>query len=124
MLLKLAGLILTGAAVIGTTVALPIALTNSFNDTVKIKNFFDTFNDQYKELNMFADSLDYAYNYQFDFKSKANTINSSMKTFIRNLAKSSVFKDNINKKPTVLFVKNDHLVFRNDENSKIEANQF
>ncbi len=119
-------------------IAIPIAaLAISQQSSSKISNFYNAFNDPYKELDMFSQSLQYGNKAKFsnmnnknpisnvDFLSKSDQINNSMRDLVKNLANYinslNTFK---NKNITVLFVKNDQLYWDNSEKSKSEVNQF
>ena len=123
---KIIGLSIAGLAVVTTVPALAITLSSCSSS--KVKYFYDSFNSPYKELEMFAKSLDKA-QLQFkqtnqgntktedqSFESIAKTVNDSMKDFVQKLSQTPGIKAlTENKNTTVLFVKNDTLTWNDDE---------
>ena len=120
--------ILGGATLLFTPI---IPLLTSCSKQTKISNFFNAFNDPYKELNMFATTLQYQNNVNyggdknFNFIEKSEKINSAMKKLVSELSdyinNLSIFK---NKDITVLFVKNDELRWDGSDESKNKINEF
>ena len=138
---KVIGLSIAGLTVAAAIPAIAITLT-SCGAHNKVGDFYDSFNSPYKELDMYAQTMDAvglklepatssdASTQQKDgsenlsFSQIATKINNSMRDFVQKLAATKGIQDlTQNKNTTVLFVKNDSLNFNKsfDEDKKLSS---
>lgn len=108
------GLGVAAAAALIPTVAVVLTSCSSTSAVATTNNFYNAVSDPYKELNMFAATLDRA-NVGFNgektnFVEKAQKVSDHLRDFISKLAKTPAITDLIaNNHSSVLFVKNEFI---------------